>query len=264
MDRAAEGGQPLVSRLERRLHIELATSTDRPLGRQHTAPSALIERHWKASDPDDRLTLIDAILSDMQDRGSDAIDNDDEEVAEGLVRAAQQLHTILSEGGSLWGAHVGPPGWCLVRRVNDATAELVQVVVAPNTDAARKIKSAWVACYRHDPEYDGAYRAAVLAVEAVAIPLALPGATKATLGTVIAHMRDTLVRWSVGNLDAPDIASGETLLAMLKTLWQNQERHARSDGTIVDVSREEAEAAVSLAVTLVHWFTAGLVSKEES
>lgn len=264
MNQAADGGQPLISRLERRLHIELATNSDRPLGQQHTAPNALIERHWNATDADGRLTLIDAVLSDMQKRGSAAIDDDDDGLAARLVDAAQQLHTILTEGGSLWGAHVGPPVWCLVRRVNDATAELVKAVVAPRTDAARKIESAWVACYRRDPDYDSAYRAAVLAVEAVAIPLALPDATKATLGTVIAHVRDSLSRWSVGNLDTPDIASGEALLAMLKTLWQNQERHARGDGTIVDVSRGEAQAAVSLAVTLVHWFVADLVTKSDS
>jgi hypothetical protein len=67
----------------------------------------------------------------------------------------------------------------------------------------------------------------------------------------------------VGRLDAKEIASAGLLLAMLKGLWHNQERHARGDGSIIAVTREEAEAAaVSLAVPLVHWFTTGLVAKD--
>lgn len=157
MDRAAEGGPALVNRLERRLHIELAADSDRPLGRQHTPPNAVIDRHWKTSGPDERLTLLDALLRDMQYRGSAAIDDSDDEQAKRFLNGAQQLGKILTEGGSLWGAHVDRPGWCLVRRVNDTTAELVNSVTAPDTDAARKIKSAWTACYRHHPDYDSAY-----------------------------------------------------------------------------------------------------------
>ncbi len=48
---------------------------------------------------------------------------------------------------------------------------------------------------------------------------------------------------------------------MLRTLWHNQERHAQPDGSVVDVPRAEAEAAVSLAVVLVHWFASGAVRR---
>lgn len=208
MDRAAEGGPALVNRLERRLHIELATERDRPLGRQHTRPNVLLERYWKSSSADARLTLLDAILRDMQYRGNAAFAEGDDEQAERLLQGAQQLHKILSEGGSLWGAHIDTPGWCLVRRVNETTVALVTSGTAPDTDAARKLKSSWAACYGHDPDYDNAYRNAVLAVEAVAIPQVLPDASTATLGTVIAHIRDTVDRWSVGHLDAVEPSSG--------------------------------------------------------
>jgi hypothetical protein len=49
------------------------------------------------------------------------------------------------------------------------------------------------------------------------------------------------------------------LVSMLQLLWHNQERHAQPDGTIVDVTQDEAETAVTLATTLVHWLTSGLV-----
>lgn len=262
MDRAAEGGPELIYRLERQLRIELMHEADRPLGRQHTNPQSLLERYWKASGERDQLSLLDWLLHDMQARGSGAIDDEDIEQAERLVHGAHRLDTVLREGGSAWAAYVGSPHWGLVRRVNETTAELVKAVTSPDTDAARKITSAWTACYRLDPNYDVAYRDAVLAVEAVSIPVTVPASPRASLGQVISHIRDTQSRWSVGRLDAKEIASAELLLTMLKGLWHNQERHARSDGSIIAVTREEAEAAVSLAIPIVHWFTTGLVAKD--
>lgn len=261
MDRAAEGGQAMVLRLERRLHITLAAPNDRRVGTPHTPANRLLNRFWQAQDDENRLTLLDAILYDLQTQARERYEGGEHDKAERLIRAAQRLGELLAEGGSAWTSRVEDPAWCLARRVDEATAQLVDVITAPNTDAARKMRAAWQACYRHDPDPDLAYRNAVLAVEAVAIPLVVPKDTKATLGKVADHFRDAASRWSVGGLDAKQIASGETLHTMLRTLWHNQERHARSDGTIVDVSQAEAEAAVSLAVILVHWFTAGLVAR---
>jgi hypothetical protein len=101
----------------------------------------------------------------------------------------------------------------------------------------------------------------VLAVEAIVLPVAIPNNKRGTLGTAVAHIADTVDRWTVGGLDADQQASGATMLAMLRTVWHNQERHARADGTIRDVSQTEAETAVLLAVTLVHWFGSGLVKR---
>lgn len=263
MDRAAEGGQALIFRLERRLRIKIAEAKDRRIGTSHTAPNQFLDRFWQAGSDDDRLVLVDAILYDMQLRAREGFDTDEQAMAAQLVDGAQRLGEILAEGGSAWAVHVEAPAWCLARRVDLATAQLVERVTSPGTDASRKIRTAWQACYRHDPDPDTAYRNAVLAVEAVAIPLTLPNATKATLGTVLANLRDTLPQWSVGGLVSEQIASGETLHSMLRTLWHNQERHARADGTIVDVTQAEAEAAVSLAVVLIHWFTSGLVVKAD-
>jgi hypothetical protein len=48
----------------------------------------------------------------------------------------------------------------------------------------------------------------------------------------------------------------------LQGLWTNHGRHARADGALlIAPTVEEAQAAVTLAVTLVHWFQAGLVRR---
>lgn len=263
MDRAAEGGPGIITRLERRLHIPLAGPKDRLLGSRHTPPNELLDRYWKSRSDNECLVLIDAILFDMQARGHAAVDDDDVDTVERLIDAAQNLDRILTEGGSAWSAHIDAPTWSLTRRVDDTTAELVKIVGSPTSDAARKIKAAWQACYRATPDPDTAYREAVRAVEAVTIPVTIPNSPRASLGGVIAHIRDTLTRWSIAGLEAKEITSAQTLLDMLSTLWHNQERHARADGTIVDVSQVEAEAAVSLAVTLVHWFASGLVTRSD-
>ena len=77
---------------------------------------------------------------------------------------------MLIDGGSLW-TTTFEPHWGLVRRVNETTQAHVDLASSAGTDAARKIAAAWNACYRHDPNYDLAYRDAVLTVEAVTIPV---------------------------------------------------------------------------------------------
>ncbi|MFC6286809.1 hypothetical protein ACFP3Q_11400 [Nocardioides sp. GCM10027113] len=261
MDRAAVGGPEIIGRLERRLRTPLTTDRDRPLGQQHATPQKVLDRYWKGGDDNSRLTLLDALLADSQEQGAIALSADDQVTVRHHVEAARTLDRLLTDGGSAWRVDQSADGWLLIRRVGEATTELVEAATAPQTDAARKIKSAWSYCYRREPNYDLAYRDAVLAVESLVIPMTVPDSPRASLGTALAHVRETVSRWSVGGLDSKEIASCQTLLDMLKTLWHGQQRHAERDGTIRDVSRIEAEAAVSLSVILVHWFGSGLVKK---
>jgi hypothetical protein len=172
-----------------------------------------------------------------------------------------ELELILSQGGSVWRV-VTTPGWSLERRASEEMRALVSNAAVADLDAGRALASAWHACYGARPAYSSAYDDAVTAVEACLLPATTPNDPKATFGKALAHVRDTEARWSVGGLKGSR-SSGATLVAMLETLWQGQQRHAQPDGTVAGVSQAEAEAAVSLAVTLVHWFTAGLVVKRQ-
>lgn len=252
MDRAAEDYHGVYYKAERVLRISL------PKQGTHSNPFA---DYWASASHDARLTLVDFFLRNLQEHyddahlpGSEAVD------VEQIEAIAYRLEHILTEGGSVWGVQYSP-FWGLAKRVNDTTQALVDLASSPSTDAARRVTSAWSACYRHKPDYDKAYRDAVLAVEAIALPIVLPKASRGTLGTVVAHIRDTVDQWSVGELNADEQASGETLLAMLRSLWHNQERHAQPDGSIRDVTQSEAEAALPIAVMLVHWFSSGLIRR---
>jgi hypothetical protein len=253
IDRAATGGPALVYKAERMLRTSIP---------QVSGQSAIGE-YWATAGSEARLTLVDFLLLDLQERYERARRELDlrrvSENHESLIRLVE----MLREGGSAWQT-IHTPYWGLGRRVNETMQAHVDLASSTDTDAARKIASAWNACYRHAPNYDLAYRDAVLAVEAVALAVTLPDNNRGTLGNAVSHIRDTVYKWTVGGLDADQQASGETLLAMLKTLWRNQQRHAQPDGSVVPVSQQEAVTAVSIAVTLVHWFSSSLVARRDS
>jgi hypothetical protein len=197
MDRAV-GGAGLLNKAERQLRIQIpAFRTEQDS----------FDNYWAGAGDQERLTLIDFLLHDLEDRHRAAVRTADNSAQANVRVAVAQLDWMLTEGGSLWRA-MFQPHWGLARRVNEASEALAERVASPSSDAARKIASARSACYRHDPNYDLAYRDAVLAVEAALLPLVLSRSTQKTLGTALAHIRDTADRWNVGGLDAEEIHSG--------------------------------------------------------
>lgn len=217
---------------------------------------------WEDAGPSDRLALVDAVLFDLWERVGDADPRAyaDEAVKADRLAALVKLDRMLKEGGSAWRLGV-QPRWGLERRVDETMQRLATEVTEAGTDAARTMAAAWRACYGLQPDHDKAYTLAVKAVEAAVLPLTSAKDGQATLGKAITHIADTRRRWTVGGLDDERQQSADTLLAMLRSLWHSQERHAGNDGTIRGVSAREGEAAVSLAATLVHWFTKGVVAK---
>jgi hypothetical protein len=258
MDQAAAGGMALVYRIERKLRVSLHKNAARDI-----QPQTMIEMYWATCSETDRLVLIDFLLHDLDLRFERVAPSSVEKaVAAREARfSAAVLAQNFTEAGSLWRV-VTQPLWGIERRVNEASQHLSAAASSGTTDAARKVASAWNSCYKPQPDYSAAYRDAVLAVEAAVLPVAIPADSSGTLGKAIAHIANTVEKWTVGDLDTTKQSSGQTLLAMLQTLWTNQARHAAPDGTIRDVSQQEAETAVSLAVTLVHWFTSGAARRK--
>ena len=238
----------VVNRVERLLHL---TITDSRL----QVPDQVI-RYWSKADEHARLRVVDVLVRHRRDN-AEALWDERRDLSRLHADAIFSLRDMLTEGGSLWTVDA-TDSRSLVRRVNSALQAEVDTVISTHSDASRKIAAAWHNCYKIDPQPNYAFGDAVLAVEAMLLPRTTPDGT---MGTAVAHVRDTVGKWSVGGLDDPRKASGGTLLAMLQTLWHNQQRHANPDGSITGVTQPEAETAVSLAVTLVHWFSSGLVLK---
>jgi hypothetical protein len=247
--RARDGGASLGLKAERLLRLEWISGYG----------AETLTQLWD-HEPQHQLTVIDFILHDLgeqyESRGED-----------GAARRRLQIETVLgslstmlTEGGSLWRVTT-EPHWGLVRRVTEAGEQQLASVVDSGSDASKRLSAAWKACYGQNPNYDDAYRNAVLAVEAAVLPETIPNDASGTLGKALAHIRQTVSEWSVGGLGDDKLGSGEVLVSMLALLWTNQQRHASASGQIRGVGRAEAQTAVGLAVTLVQWFTSGLVEQ---
>lgn len=172
------------------------------------------------------------------------------------------LELTLRLGGSAWAVGTLDGEKALVRRVaegvQDAAEEAFKV-----EKAGPELAKAWSALYGRNPDPGQAYQLAVKAVEHVAIPVVDPNNAKASLGTVASRLFQQEDWHLPMTKEHPEVSSREVVKDMCRVLWDG---HAGRHGADAygDVSQEDAEVAVGLAVTLVHWFSRGLVRREGS
>jgi hypothetical protein len=201
-----------------------------------------------SADPDFCLDAINAVLR----LGPD----DDDPLRPNEV---DDLRDILQAGGSAW--QVAADGRELERRVSQVvTATVAKAAERAGGDAEQHLNDAWHAVYGRNPDPRKAYSEAVHAAEAAAGPLVLASDPKATLGRMIGHLRNEAAHWQLG-ISQPGRADPEItpLLAMMQLLWEGETgRHATGKRARRE-TQPEAESAVHLAATLVHWFTSGAV-----
>jgi hypothetical protein len=174
------------------------------------------------------------------------------------------LDHIFRAAGSAWRVQREgfPPG--LVRRVDTTVEEAARDTLLRSETAGGLLARAWKAIYGLSPNPSEGYRLAVRAVEAAAIPVALPNDRDATLGRVIGTIKGQRHLWHVSLTHRDDPQQPvAALLAMMESLWRSQhDRHVNLDPAApLHVSQEEAETALHLAVTLVQWFTSGRVTR---
>lgn len=174
---------------------------------------------------------------------------------------AQSLDAILYVGGSVW--EVTPildeqdqGAYRLSRRAVGPVREAI-MELTPSTRAHQHLVTAWNKISGRQPDPSGAYREAVRAIEAAAKPVVSPKADRATLGTMLAAMRDAPHRWSTTLGEAEDVRR------MLALVWTSQlDRHGTDDESVpFTVSPEQADAAVHLALALVRLFAGGHVRR---
>jgi len=139
----------------------------------------------------------------------------------------------------------------------------VQSAASPGTAAERYLRGAWSHVYGHHTNPSAGYLDAVRAVEAVAIPIVTPKDTVGSLGKVIPAMRDAPAKWATVFSPPAGVDAIQTAIAMMELLWRSQaDRHGVADpAPPIVTTPEEAEAALHLAATLVHWFNTGTISR---
>ncbi len=186
---------------------------------------------------------------------------EDHEWADRRIAQVRLLEIYLIHSGSIY--EVDWDRACLTRRVDPAVkATFDQAVAEAREEAGDHLRTAFAEAYGMEPNPDTSYDESVRAVEAAYCPLVLNKQAeqgKATLGTVLGELRSN-PKWRLG---LPDKAGNntpvDTVVGMIGSLWEGQvSRHAGSPHSRRQ-TQPEAEAAVHLAATLVHWGSTGVV-----
>lgn len=169
------------------------------------------------------------------------------------------LDAILLEAGSIW--RPTADGDALEERVSGNVRELLATVTSATGQGAAAaeahLQEAWRRTYGRHPDPSKAYAEAIRAVESAAIPVVTPNDNQATLGTIRGQLRSQSKEFKFPIAPTAIAPVAETISA----LWEGQtDRHGRPDG-VHPISKESAEAAVALAIILVHWFTTGAVQR---
>jgi hypothetical protein len=176
------------------------------------------------------------------------------------ISTANRLGTLLHAGGSVWEVVAlpdeGRPRFQLSRRAVGPVREAIMELPA-STRAHQHLVGAWNRLSGRSPDESSGYREAVRAVEAAAKPIILPTNDRATLGTMIAAMRDKPEKWET------TLGSVDDVRRLMEVVWIGQlDRHGTDDETVpLNVSPEEADAAFAVCLTLARLFVGGHVRR---
>jgi len=183
-----------------------------------------------------------------------------------LAHAAQadevELEEILTRSNSVWrvGSRAGKKG--LDRRVALGVQMAGDRVISQSGQAGVRLAEAWGELLGLEGSPSEAYRLAILAIEEAVVPIVSPTNTKATLGSVLKQIEDQKDwRLPMGreHVQAP---SGHMIVSLMRLVWHGQhDRHGGQPSAPGAVTEEEARIAVMSSVTLVDWFTGGLVQR---
>ena len=213
--------------------------------------------------PDEVYTLSDSpsvAIEAIQRASVDPLDVADYLLAHSTHACEEEIDELLQRGNSKWkvGERNGFKG--LERRVPEGVQVAAERAMQEGGRSGRRLAHAWELLYGVRPDPTGAYAEAVKAVEGVACPLLCPDDRGATLGKAINIVQTQ--HWHVPMSKQDNRAPTEDVLeGMMRVLWHGQhDRHDDGEPSAPGkVSLEEATVAVGLAVTLIHWFAAGLV-----
>ncbi len=167
------------------------------------------------------------------------------------------LRQLLSVSGSVW--TVADDGSSLTRVVSDQAQATFDSATATADEATNDLREAWSNAFGKNGDPSDAWDHAIKAVEHVLIREVMPNNLSATLGQVLGELGGpNSGNWKLilpGSDQSQDVAP---LVAMLRLLWPNHDRHGGTAPKRAP-SDEEARAVVTLAATIVQWHREGWV-----
>ena len=172
--------------------------------------------------------------------------------------ALEQLACLLADAGSA--LQVDWKERHLRRRVDITVATAAEHTMT--LESHQHLRDAWTAIYGRHPDPAKAYDEAVRAVEAAAIPIVLPNGGQETLGKVLSHLQDARDKWELA-VEGKTHGAIDPLVAMIKMLWHGHTGRHSGGPTFRPQRLDEAQMAVHLAVTLVHWFSTDAIRRRQ-
>jgi hypothetical protein len=167
------------------------------------------------------------------------------------------LRFWLSACGSVW--TTSKDGSQLVRRVDESATAAFEQATTPADAVSVELALAWGFVYGRDPSASRGWDHSIKALEAVLTGLVCPKNAKATLGTVIADLNSQISKWQLTLRGPNDDGSIAPLVAMLRLVWPNPDRHQGNHHR--SPSLEEAQAIVHVTVTIVQWARSGALAR---
>ncbi|MGW5515299.1 hypothetical protein [Nocardia africana] len=207
-----------------------------------------------------------AALLDWIDAALHVMTNDRSSLYRDLVPdEIQQIDAVLRDGRSVW--NVCKAGDSLERR-HDPVVMTAMREASKNAAAADRIASsahlqaAWDAAHKFHPDPSTAYREAILAVEAAAIPVVVPAQAGATLGHVLGQLDRQGHLYSMAIRDKSGVSIPvAAVVQMIRLLWEGHTDRHEGVTPAIPITKEAAQMAATLAVTLVQWFVSGAVKR---
>ncbi|HEX6520741.1 MAG TPA: hypothetical protein VF070_12140 [Streptosporangiaceae bacterium] len=212
-----------------------------PLNYAHTTLTVREVTKSLASEPDLMLDAVDAALH----------------LKKTSTVECGKLDEVLSLGGSVW--KVNNDGNGLVRRIGAATEAEFKDATSFSDTTSIELKEAWVNTYGRNPNASDAWDHSIKAIESCLIPIVTPSKTKATLGDVVGILNSQGHLWQLSLYDHDGDQSVAPFVSMLRLIWPNPDRHGGTNRR--HPSLDESRAVVHLAIMIVQWARAGVLSK---
>ncbi len=229
--------------------LQLKFKLEPALDWRQGAPSALHDLLQRvAEDEEFGLDIIDFVLHHVS-RFTDEYERPED--------VAGRLASVLHLGGSAWEVtQLEYDEYSLSRRAVGPIREALESMPASGR-AHQHLVKAWNQLAGRNPDESGAYRESVKAVEAAAKPVVLPENDRATLGQMIAALRDAPDKWTV------TIGAVADVQRSMEIVWKSQlDRHGTDDGSVpFSVSPAEADAAFSICLNLSRLFAGGHIQQ---
>ncbi|WP_264032160.1 hypothetical protein [Cellulosimicrobium sp. SH8] len=169
----------------------------------------------------------------------------------------RELDGLLDNGMSMYRVRRTEPNG-LEERLGDEVRTAVSSATSKRDRASDELAAAWAAAFGRHRDATAAWNSAVKAVEHLMHSIVEPNNTKATLGSMVAALRNKPEKWRFEIAAKNDDTTARPFLQALELIGYEPGRHGTDPKR---ATIEQARIVVLQAVTIVEWLRAGALTR---